>query len=792
MVTVIEASFLTALVARVGGSTRARSARITAARAINLSAEVAPTNEEDAPAKGTNQLKQRVFVFHPPRGRKETGRSILAALSSVLVGLHPPDGGPRVAALGPHLFARGCRLRRSGRHREFCSATSPRPRAGRQISSDPNGRLHVGGKERWARRLDGLIAQFGAQRDEVARTESESPSLGRLDREIAHLRQLRGFALPLIDALDQLRSPRDWGQWLQRLRALATMALRRPARVHGLLTELEPMATIGPVGIAEVRAVLEQRLMTLEKEQPDRRYGRVFVSGIDQVRGRAFRIVFVPGMAEGLFPQKVLDDPLLPDEARRTLPRDMPTRNERLESEHILLHLAVGAATERLYVSYPRLETGAQGRARVTSFYGLDIARAIRGTLPHYRELERTAFEMTKARLAWPAPADPKSSIDPMEYDLSVLHPLLHRDSADVRGRARFLLELSASLGRSLRTRWQRWASAWTSSDGLVRPNADVLALLAQHRLTVRPYSVSSLQRFAVCPYQFFLSAIQRLASRDDMDPLEAIDPLTRGHILHRIQADVLSELRLRGALPVTPGSVEAGETLTREIVDRVSTEYADKLVPAIRRVWNAGVEVIRMDVLLWLRNMAETSDGWSPRYFELGFGLAADVHRDPASVDSPVAIGSKNWLLHGAIDLIEDQQGELRVTDYKTGRDRTKPGTVVGAGEILQPVLYGLVAEKVLGRPVKEGRLFFATLRGGFSEQSVPLRASVRRDVETILSAIDSSVELGFLPTAPRKNACLKCDFRQVCGPGEERRFGRKAVDVQLLDSLSRIREMK
>jgi hypothetical protein len=74
MVPVIEASFLTALVARVGGSTRARSARLAAARAVDLSAEVAPANEEDAPAKGTNQLIKRLFVFHPRRGRKETGR----------------------------------------------------------------------------------------------------------------------------------------------------------------------------------------------------------------------------------------------------------------------------------------------------------------------------------------------------------------------------------------------------------------------------------------------------------------------------------------------------------------------------------------------------------------------------------------------------------------------------------------------------------------------------------------------------------------------------------------------
>jgi hypothetical protein len=74
MVTVIEASFLAALVACVGGSTRARSARVTAAWAIDLSAEVGPANEEDAPAQGTNQLKQRLFVFHPPCGQKETGR----------------------------------------------------------------------------------------------------------------------------------------------------------------------------------------------------------------------------------------------------------------------------------------------------------------------------------------------------------------------------------------------------------------------------------------------------------------------------------------------------------------------------------------------------------------------------------------------------------------------------------------------------------------------------------------------------------------------------------------------
>src|SRR5207253_1824581 len=97
-------------------------------------------------------------------------------------------------------------------------------------------------------------------------------------------------------------------------------------------------------------------------------------------------------------------------------------------SERLLLELAVGAASERLYLSYPRLETGAQGRARVPSFYALDVGRAIRGSLPHYRDLEHAGPNRTEARLGWPAPKDPSIAIDPLEYDLAVLHPLLHGD----------------------------------------------------------------------------------------------------------------------------------------------------------------------------------------------------------------------------------------------------------------------------------------------------------------------------------------------------------------------------
>ena len=85
-----------------------------------------------------------------------------------------------------------------------------------------------------------------------------------------------------------------------------------------VLADLRPMGAVGPVALTEVRDVLADRLMSLEVDPPAHRYGRVFIGSPHQARGRAFRIVFVPGLAERLFPQKLREDPLLLDDLRRS------------------------------------------------------------------------------------------------------------------------------------------------------------------------------------------------------------------------------------------------------------------------------------------------------------------------------------------------------------------------------------------------------------------------------------------------------------------------------------------
>ena len=190
--------------------------------------------------------------------------------------------------------------------------------------------------------------------------------------------------------------------------------------------------------------------------------------------------MFVPGLAERMFPQKPREDPLHARRAaRRPWTRSLPTQQQRLSAERLLLQIAAGAASERLYVSYPRIELS-ESRARVPSFYALDVMRAATGRIPDHEELEERAREAGNATLAWPAPSRPDDAIDDQEHDLAVLRRLLdEQDPAAVKGHAHYLLKLNECLRRSVIDRWARGERRWSPSDGLIRVSPHTKAALA-------------------------------------------------------------------------------------------------------------------------------------------------------------------------------------------------------------------------------------------------------------------------------------------------------------------------
>src|SRR5438876_176891 len=262
------------------------------------------------------------------------------------------------------------------------------------------------------------------------------------------------------------------------------------------------MAPIGPIDLDEVQLVLGPRLRELTVPPARRRYGAVLVAPAEAARGLAFDVVFVPGLAEKLFPRKIVEDPILLDPHRRAL--EVPalaTQPARVGAERLALRLAVGAARERVVLSWPRVDIE-QARPRVPSFYGLEA--------------------------------------------------------------------------------------------------------LAGHQLGARPFSPTALQHFAACPYRFFLQAVMRLQPREEPVAIEVLDPLTRGALFHEVQFAVLSELRAAELLPVRPANLDAARAAVDGALDTVAARWAEKLWPAIDRVWRDGIDGIRADLREWLRRAAD------------------------------------------------------------------------------------------------------------------------------------------------------------------------------------------
>ncbi len=648
----------------------------------------------------------------------------------------------------------------------------------------------IGGRQRWQRRLEGLHNEFELALR--AFVDADDPAASRLQRDLADLAALRAYALPVLDVLEALPGEATWGEWIDSLAMLATRSLRRPERVLAVLSELVPLRDTGPVDLNEVLLVLESRLLEVVCPVSGPRYGRVMVAPVDAARGMSFDLVFVPGLAEKLFPRKIAEEPILLDEMRRRLHEGLVTNEQRIARERLAMCLAVGAAERELVLSYPRVDME-QGRPRVPSFYALEALRAAEGTLPGFDELAICAEQAASVHLGWPAPDDPADAIDEAEHDLALLGNLLDLAPEQSAGTARYLLEVNPHLGRALRFRARRWLRGWSVADGLVKPVSSALPAIAVHGLAVRSFSPTALQTYAACPYKFLLYAVHKLSPREVPQAIEELDPLQRGSLVHDVLFEFLSSLERDAMLPVVPQAMAAARDRLDATLDRVAAEYHELLAPAIERVWADGIAAIRADLREWLKRLCEDESGFSPWRFELSFGLGARRAQDPHSHEAPVAL-SCGISLRGSIDLIERAAPErLRVTDYKTGKNKVKTGTVIAGGEALQPVLYALAVEKLFSHAqVEAGRLYYCTSAGGFVDRVVALSDRARQAAQRLADTVGKALDEPFLPAAPRERACRWCDYNVVCGPHESLRVGRKLEVAKSRHKLEGLLELR
>lgn len=636
----------------------------------------------------------------------------------------------------------------------------------------------VAGVAQWDERLERMADDLEASARRVEDDPDLPPWHADRDRaEAASALRLRDFVVDLAGDLERAASrPRSWGdhaRWAQGLldRTLGpadrradwpTEERRAGDRVERAIDRLAALDAVE----GEVPLEVFARTLTLELEDDIGRIGRfglgVLVGGVGMGVGLDLDLVVVLGLAEGTFPATVHDDSLLPDDERRAAGDHLPLRRDGVERQHRQLLAALAGASDRV-LCVPRGDLR-RSRTRVASRWALDLASIRAG--------ERWwSDDLLAAQEPW---IEHVPSFDAgMRRAPSPATAQEHRlRSLSARGGGRHtagslrtsddpVLASGAAVVEGRRGR------AFSRFDGRVA--GVTLPSPVDH-----PISATALERWAGCPFAYFLRDVLRVDDIDNPEDELQITPLDKGKLVHRALETFVLEVLARPAGsppgPDDPWTADDHNRLTA-IAEELFARYEARGLTGRPIFWRRD----RAEILGDLRGLLRADDRHRrehrtrPIAAELSFGLPHS-ELDPVPLTLPDGRSVRFRGLADRVDLGED--GTIHVIDYKTGRYKTfrklseeEPDQ---RGTKLQLAVYGTAARAHQGRPdapVSAEYLFISARRGRYRRFGYAVTSGVLDRVAGSVATIVAGIETGTFPSHPTDGstaifvACPACD---------------------------------
>ncbi|MDW3217056.1 MAG: PD-(D/E)XK nuclease family protein [Acidimicrobiales bacterium] len=660
----------------------------------------------------------------------------------------------------------------------------------------------IAGPDQWAGRLGRLVEELEADATQAEKDEEQSWRADRHRREADQASELAQFVADLVTALDPGGQAASWkglAAWCRRLVRTyvggETLREQWPPdekaaaqRIDAAIDRLGDLDGIDPnPSVAAFRRALE-----LQLADDIGRHGTfgngVLLGPAHMALGLELDVVVIVGMAEGSFPARRRDDPLLPDRVRTALPesphgRDLPTRADLTADEHRAL-LGVLAAAGHVTMTFPRGDLR-RSAERAPSRWLLDTVEAHEGAgvRPAAADLGRHTgdwFTEVPSFIAGLRATGFPGHIQ--EYDVRALldtadagdeiatHPLL-----DERPELRRGVDLiAARLGPTF-TRFHGNLTAQGDADlrGVTLPTP-----LDPDHVT----SATRLETWSKCPHAYFVGHVLGVRPVEDPEQEYRISPLTLGNLVHHALEQWIAEALQDGSVPAHGGawSDDARARLLQLAADEAERLAAKGLVG--RAVyWHRDRQVMMSD----LAELATVMDrhqrvahGCTPIHTELPFGMPHEP-TPPVTITLP---SGRALTVRGSIDRVDETStGDLVVIDYKTGKRSAykdlSEENPTPAGRFLQLALYTAAARIVLDRPHAEARgaYWFVTRRGEFETAGYRVTPDVAERALGIVERIVDGIGAGLFPQAPAEpgwRMFVDCEFCEPDGLGTSHQY--------------------
>lgn len=387
-----------------------------------------------------------------------------------------------------------------------------------------------------------------------------------------------------------------------------------------------------------------------------------------QAEGLRVPVVFVLGLAEGLFPAPYPHDWVLPEARRRAL--GLPTWDRHQARARIDFLRAVAAAQERLYLTRPA--TGDDGEAWLPSPFWLAVAECL------------ADFQEEQVPLSALVPTRPDPVACPADLYLYVAAAARGPGAATARRVHRLAPHALLNPGawdaavRRMAVEERRWAPGFSRWDGRVE-DPELLAAVAARFGPQEALSATALETYAFCGFRFFGERVLGLHPGEEYEP--DVAPDEQGALVHAILARFFQTWGRR------PLALPAARDLLHRVVDQAVAEGFQRLPAALRE---AHRRRLRRWLEAWLEaeadRQAATGAQLLPTYFEVRFGSGTPVELAPG------------YRFQGVIDRIDTTDtGQFALYDYKAGRAPRMAD--IDAGLRLQLPIY-LAAAARLGLP--------------------------------------------------------------------------------------------
>lgn len=247
---------------------------------------------------------------------------------------------------------------------------------------------------------------------------------------------------------------------------------------------------------------------------------------------------------------------------------------------------------------------------------------------------------------------------DPQRPSL-VWHELIARTGTDPEGAERAGLELPECAVTS------------RSSRGILVEEESVRLLDCERS----SYSVTELERYASCPYKWFVS---RALSPRSID--EDSEALVHGSVAHEALRDLHQRASETPAGRVTLSNIEEVRSWVTDALGRAFITETGEPASTFDEQWKHAIGA-RIEAML--ARDATFAAELKPFRLEWQF--------DEFALD--------DFTIHGRVDRIDATDTHLVITDYKSGAPASR-AKILGEKR-LQPLLYGIVASRTFGKPL-------------------------------------------------------------------------------------------